>query len=572
MWWMLFPRWIWFLFGQLCVLRLDLRARALPMPMSMSKVVYTHAGMCPNEMNPNLWVDAMSTCMRECESDQDCEPFEKCCSNVCGNKSCVAARYMDLRGRKGPMGMPKGITCAQFICTQQGSECDIWDGQPVCKCKDRCGQEPRFTCASDGMTYYNKCYLDAEACTRGVSLTEVTCKFHLSFSNTSPLPEETTVRPTTAHLETTPTDVQPPLMVSNPVNNFVFVGETASFLCEVTGKPKPAITWAKQMRGKESTVMGPNHVLGNIVVTNIAQLVIYNAQIQDAGIYTCTAANPGGTVHAHFPLSVVPQEHTKQKPVMNSTRLTPEECLKEPDMDICGEEGVRWYYESKSNNCFTFTFRQCDTNKNHFDTYDSCMSSCGMVLAAPCSLPSVQGPCKSYTPRWAYSPAVKECQPFVYGGCGGNKNNFKSQEACEEMCPFPKMKNCKQCKPRQKMVSSFCKSDFVVLGRISELMEEHDSALITMEEILKDEKMGLRFFRQEPLEVTLLNMDWKCPCLNVTRAEGQMIIMGNVHNGMAVLQPNSFVVASTARRVRKLREVVNKKPCDILMEFSSTKY
>lgn len=70
MWWMLFPRWIWFLFAQLCVLRLDSRARALPMPMSMSKVVYTHAGMCPNEMNPNLWVDAMSTCMRECESDQ----------------------------------------------------------------------------------------------------------------------------------------------------------------------------------------------------------------------------------------------------------------------------------------------------------------------------------------------------------------------------------------------------------------------------------------------------------------------------------------------------------------------
>ena len=63
MWWMLFPRWIWFLFGQLCVLR-PVRA------MTISKVVYSHAGMCPNEMNPNLWVDAMSTCMRECDSEQ----------------------------------------------------------------------------------------------------------------------------------------------------------------------------------------------------------------------------------------------------------------------------------------------------------------------------------------------------------------------------------------------------------------------------------------------------------------------------------------------------------------------
>ena len=38
--------------------------------MSLAKVVYSHAGMCPNELNPNLWVDAMSTCMRECETDQ----------------------------------------------------------------------------------------------------------------------------------------------------------------------------------------------------------------------------------------------------------------------------------------------------------------------------------------------------------------------------------------------------------------------------------------------------------------------------------------------------------------------
>ncbi len=58
--------------------------------------------------------------------------------------------------------------------------------------------------------------------------------------------------------------------------------------------------------------MQPNHVQGNIVVTNIAQLVIYNAQLQDAGIYTCTATNQGGSVQAHFPLSVVPREQSKR--------------------------------------------------------------------------------------------------------------------------------------------------------------------------------------------------------------------------------------------------------------------
>ncbi|KAI4898902.1 hypothetical protein NFI96_022682 [Prochilodus magdalenae] len=29
-----------------------------------------HDGVCPNELNANLWVDAQSTCERECETDQ----------------------------------------------------------------------------------------------------------------------------------------------------------------------------------------------------------------------------------------------------------------------------------------------------------------------------------------------------------------------------------------------------------------------------------------------------------------------------------------------------------------------
>ncbi|XP_012695131.2 WAP, Kazal, immunoglobulin, Kunitz and NTR domain-containing protein 2 [Clupea harengus] len=572
MWWMLYPRWIWFLVGHLCFLRLDFRVRAMALP----KLVYSHAGMCPNEMNPNLWVDAMSTCERECESDRDCETFEKCCANVCGNKSCVASRYFDIKGKKGPMGMPKEATCEKFMCSQQGSECDIWDGQPVCKCRDRCEREPHFTCASDGMTYYNKCYLDAEACSKGITITEMSCRYQLPWSNTSPLPEETTLNPTTAQLETTPMDIQLPMITNKPLHQTVFVGETASFLCEVVGRPKPEITWEKQLAGRDNLVMRPNHVRDNVVVTNIGQLVIYNAQLQDAGIYTCTSRNIGGSLKAHFPLSVVKREQVVaeegQQKGNSSTRLPAEECLKPPDTGDCGEERMSWYYEAKRNNCFAFTYSQCNKNRNHFDSYQSCMLSCGAELAAPCSLPPVQGPCKTYEPRWAYNQDLKQCQSFVYGGCGGNENNFDSREACEDACPLPKGSNCKACKPRQKMVTSFCRADFVVLGRVTELTEDQDSGhtLVTVEEILKDEKMGLKFFGKEPLEVTLLNVDWNCPCPNITSTDGQLIIMGDVHNGMAVLQPDSFVGASSTRRVRKLREVVSKKTCDFLKDFSGT--
>uniref|UniRef100_A0A8C6WI38 WAP, follistatin/kazal, immunoglobulin, kunitz and netrin domain containing 2b n=1 Tax=Neogobius melanostomus TaxID=47308 RepID=A0A8C6WI38_9GOBI len=540
-----------------------------------------HAGICPNDVNPNLWVDAMSTCTRECLSDQECELTEKCCQNVCGNRSCVAARHMD--SNKGPVGLPKEASCTGFTCTQQGSECGIWDGQPVCKCKERCEREPHFTCASDGMTYYNRCYMDAEACSQGITLTVVTCRFHLSGPSTSPsLPQVTTRRPTTPPLQTTPptpTQPQPPALVSSPLPQTVSVGDTASFLCDVAGRPRPDITWEKQQpKGAEQVLMRPNHVRGNMVVTNIGQLVIYNAQPQHSGVYTCTALNPSGSVQAHHPLTVLSSEPLLT-PGTNVSRCPPEECVKPPDSpeDCPAElERVSWFYEHKANNCLSLS--HCQSREppasRLFDTYEACMSCCGPELSGPCGLPSLQGPCKAYEPRWAYSSTLRHCQSFIYGGCDGNNNNFESKEACEEMCPFPKNHHCKVCKPRRKMVTSFCTSDFVIVGRMSELTEEKDSghALVTVEEILKDEKMGLRFFGAEPLEVTFLNMDWTCPCPNITgaAAEGQVIIMGSVSDGMAVLQPESFVGASNPRRIRKLKEVISKNTCDILRAITNS--
>ncbi|XP_028989332.1 WAP, Kazal, immunoglobulin, Kunitz and NTR domain-containing protein 2-like [Betta splendens] len=560
MWRMLFPRWICFL--ACASVWMEARVRALP------RITYSHAGICPNDMNPNLWVDAMSTCTRECESDQECEPFEKCCQNVCGTRSCVAARYVD--GNKGPVGMPDEATCASFMCPQQGSECDVWDGQPVCKCRDRCEREPHFTCASDGMTYYNKCYMDAEACSKGVVLTVVTCRFHLTWPNTSPaLPRATTPGPTTAP-QATSFSVPPaaPVLVGGPTLQTVSVGDTASFLCDVTGAPRPDVTWEKRLpEGAERVVMSPNHVRGNMVVTNIGQLVIYNAQPRDSGVYTCTARNPSGSVRADHPLAVLPPD---PRPAEDTdTRCPPAGCVKPPDDPRgCGSEleKVSWYFEANNNSCLAHA--HCHGGGEVMETHEECMRCCGPELSGPCGLPSLQGPCKAYEPRWAYSGALRQCRSFIYGGCEGNGNNFESREACEEACPHPTRHRCKACKPRGKMVASFCRSDFAIVGRMTDVTEERDSghALVAVEEILKDDKMGLRFLGHEPLEVTFVNVDWSCPCPNVTgaAAEGPLIVMGDARDGVAVIQPESYVGASSPRRVRKLRELASKSACDIL--------
>ncbi|KAH8029364.1 hypothetical protein HPB51_025510 [Rhipicephalus microplus] len=57
-------------------------------------------------------------------------------------------------------------------------------------------------------------------------------------------------------------------------------------------------------------------------------------------------------------------------------------------------------------------------------------------LAPPeeCAYSVEAGPCQAYMPRFFYNTLTKTCEQFVYGGCGGNANNFPTFDACEKKC------------------------------------------------------------------------------------------------------------------------------------------
>jgi hypothetical protein len=44
------------------------------------------------------------------------------------------------------------------------------------------------------------------------------------------------------------------------------------------------------------------------------------------------------------------------------------------------------------------------------------------------------GPCRERYDRWYFDSERSTCQPFVYGGCAGNMNRFKSFESCTTFC------------------------------------------------------------------------------------------------------------------------------------------
>ncbi|XP_071592972.1 collagen alpha-4(VI) chain-like [Heliangelus exortis] len=51
-----------------------------------------------------------------------------------------------------------------------------------------------------------------------------------------------------------------------------------------------------------------------------------------------------------------------------------------------------------------------------------------------CDLVQDSGECQNYVLKWYYDKEKKMCGQFWYGGCGGNKNRFETQEECGFLC------------------------------------------------------------------------------------------------------------------------------------------
>ncbi|CAL8308368.1 unnamed protein product [Merluccius merluccius] len=56
------------------------------------------------------------------------------------------------------------------------------------------------------------------------------------------------------------------------------------------------------------------------------------------------------------------------------------------------------------------------------------------VVREVCLASAETGPCRAMLPRWYFDRAEGRCAQFIYGGCGGNRNNFDSEEYCLSIC------------------------------------------------------------------------------------------------------------------------------------------
>ncbi|XP_062817007.1 kunitz-like toxin PcKuz3 [Anolis carolinensis] len=96
----------------------------------------------------------------------------------------------------------------------------------------------------------------------------------------------------------------------------------------------------------------------------------------------------------------------------------------------------RFYFDIKSGQCEKFIYGGCGGNANNFLTRDECFSKCGGESSSSfiCRLPPYVGFCYAAMPRFYFDIKSGQCEKFIYGGCGGNANNFLTQDECLSKC------------------------------------------------------------------------------------------------------------------------------------------
>ncbi|XP_052008110.1 amyloid beta precursor like protein 2-like isoform X3 [Xyrauchen texanus] len=112
---------------------------------------------------------------------------------------------------------------------------------------------------------------------------------------------------------------------------------------------------------------------------------------------------------------------------------TPEETAEEEEDEDGDEEDYHYVYEDEEEDRDS---EEKDVKKKEMSAVPESQDEEKTLreVEAVCSLEAETGPCRASKPRWHFDMQQRKCVRFIYGGCGGNRNNFDSEEYCMAVC------------------------------------------------------------------------------------------------------------------------------------------
>ncbi|KAL1481216.1 hypothetical protein MTO96_034602 [Rhipicephalus appendiculatus] len=113
----------------------------------------------------------------------------------------------------------------------------------------------------------------------------------------------------------------------------------------------------------------------------------------------------------------------------------PPNCFVAPEAGPCRGKLYRYYFHWGVGQCYRYTYSGCGGTGNNFRSKQRCMRTCWPLnYHMYCRTEVEQGPCQSWSVRYYFSAEKNHCFPFYYSGCGGNLNNFRSEQECRAIC------------------------------------------------------------------------------------------------------------------------------------------
>ncbi|XP_003371260.1 putative papilin [Trichinella spiralis] len=125
---------------------------------------------------------------------------------------------------------------------------------------------------------------------------------------------------------------------------------------------------------------------------------------------------------------------------MNNTAEDDDDVCTWPlDRGSCEKYSIRWFYNETTEMCVKFLYGGCQGNVNNFISRIECERRCRKFSSYSqtgdnCLLDVNPGLCKNVQLRWYFNKKKGTCESFIYGGCGGNGNNFHTEEECQNQC------------------------------------------------------------------------------------------------------------------------------------------